>query len=88
MTITLDLAPEDEAQLKGIAARQGRQADVVAYSLFTAALAQAKEGGGEITAGRAGPGRAVAEWDAEFRAKYSIPADLEPLSEEELNSLP
>lgn len=95
MTITLNLAPEDEAQLNGIAARQGRNADKVAYSLFTAALAQAagergetatdQYGLGESLAGRTRP---VAVWDAEFRAKYSIPSDLEPLSEEELNALP
>ena len=41
MTITLDLAPEDEAQLTVIAARQGQNADAAAHALFTAALAQA-----------------------------------------------
>jgi len=37
---------------------------------------------------RAGRARPLAEWDAEFRAKYNIPANLEPLSEEELNAFP
>ena len=41
MTITLDLAPEDEAELNVIAARQGQNADAAAHALFTAALAQA-----------------------------------------------
>ncbi len=43
MTITLDLAPEDEAQLNVIAARQGRNADATAHALFTDALAQAAQ---------------------------------------------
>ena len=41
MTITLHLAPEDEAQLNVIAARQGKNADATAHALFTDALTQA-----------------------------------------------
>ncbi len=40
MTITLNLAPEDEAQFNNIAAQQGKNADTLAYDLFTSALAQ------------------------------------------------
>ena len=43
------------------------------------------EGLADSHAGRVTP---LAEWDAKFRARHSIPANLEPLSEEELNSLP
>ena len=39
MTITLNLALEDEAELNSIAARQGQNADTLAYDLFAAALA-------------------------------------------------
>lgn len=39
MTITLNLAPEVEAQLNGVAARQGQEADRVACSIFAAGLA-------------------------------------------------
>lgn len=42
MTITLDLAPEDEAQLNVIASQQGQNADAVAYKIFAAALAESK----------------------------------------------
>ena len=43
MTITLHLAPEDEAQLNVIAARRGQNTDATAHALFTAALAQAAQ---------------------------------------------
>ena len=81
MTITLDLAPEDEAQLHVIAARQGQNADTVAYDLFAAALANFRR-----TEVVERPGSA-AGWSAEFRAKYHIPADAQPLSDEELQAL-
>ncbi len=42
MTITLNLAPEDEAQLNDIAAEKGQNADTVAYNLFATALANFK----------------------------------------------
>lgn len=42
MTITLNLAPEDEAQLNIIASQQGQNADTLAYDLFAAALAEFK----------------------------------------------
>ena len=42
MTITLHLAPEDEAQLNIIAAQKGQNADTFAYTLFAAALAEFK----------------------------------------------
>ena len=84
MTITLNLAPEDEAQLHGVAARQGQDADQVAYSIFRAGLAQAV-GGSEETETADAQTRPV--WSAEFRAKYNIPADREPLSDEEMRAL-
>ncbi len=79
MTITLNLAPEDEAQLNDIAAQKGQNADTLAYDLFTAALA----GYCAPTAGQPHP---ATEWSAEFRAKYNIPADAQPLSDEELRA--
>ncbi len=42
MTITFNLAPEDEAQLNVIAAQQGQQADTAAYTIFAAALAESR----------------------------------------------
>jgi len=80
MTITLNLAPKDEAQLNVIAAQQGQNADTVAYDLFAAALA----GYRAPSASRSHP---AIEWSAEFRAKYHIPADAQPLSDEELRAL-
>lgn len=76
MTITLNLAPEDEAQLNVIAARQGQNADTVAYDLFTAALA----GYRTPSASQSPP---ATEWSAEFRAKYNISADAQPLSDDD-----
>jgi hypothetical protein len=40
MTITLNLAPEGDAELNYIAAQKGQDADTVAYNLFTAELAK------------------------------------------------
>ncbi len=80
MTITLNLAPEDEAELNVIAAQKGQNADTVAYDLFAAALA----GYRVPSASRPQP---ATEWSAEFRAKYHIPADAQPLSDEELRAL-
>ena len=80
MTITLHLAPEDEAELNEIAARQGQDADTLAYDLFAAALA----GYRNPSAGRF---QQATEWSAEFRAKYHIPVDAQPLSDEELQAL-
>ncbi len=42
MTITLNLAPEEEAQLNIIASQQGQNADAVAHKIFAAALAESK----------------------------------------------
>ncbi|MGI4789048.1 MAG: hypothetical protein ACRYFS_09385 [Janthinobacterium lividum] len=81
MTITLDLAPEEEAQLNVIAARQGQNADTVAYELFASALASSRK-----MAALSQP-QPAGEWTAEFRAKYHIPADAQPLSDEELQAL-
>lgn len=40
MTITLILAPEDEAKLNEFAAQKGQNADTLANDLFTSALAE------------------------------------------------
>ena len=94
MTITLDLAPATEALLSDLADREGQDRRMVAASLLAAALERAAhereveavlEGLADSHACRVTP---LAEWDAKFRARHSIPANLEPLSEEELNSLP
>ena len=94
MTITLDLAPASEALLTDIAEQDGQDKTEIASLLLAAALEQAAHerdvqailaGLEDSLAGRARP---VAEWDAEFRARYNIPTNLEPLSEEELNALP
>lgn len=94
MTITLDLAPATEALLSDLAEQDGQDKKTVASSLLAAALEHAAHER-EVKAvlrgmedSRAGRARPLAEWDAEFRAKYKIPANLEPLSEEELNALP
>ncbi len=42
MTITLNLAPEDEAHLNSTAAQQGKNAVAVAYTIFAAALAESQ----------------------------------------------
>ena len=44
MTITLTLAPEDEAKLNEFAAQKGQNADMAAYDLFTSALAEYRAG--------------------------------------------
>lgn len=94
MTITLDLAPATAALLSDLAEQDGQDKKTVASSLLSAALEHAAHER-EVKAAlrgmedsRAGRARPLAEWDAEFRAKYNIPANLEPLSEEELNALP
>ena len=95
MTITLNLPPQDEAQLNEIAAQEGQNADMIAYSLFSAALARKarerekvveaiREGLEDSLAGRV---TSLAEWDAKFRAKYNIPADVEAMSDEEARTL-
>lgn len=77
MTITLTLAPEDEAELNVIAVRKGQNADMLASDLFAAALAQFRQ------TAETGRSLSVTEWSAEFRTKYNIPADAQPLSDED-----
>ena len=84
MTITLDLAPEDTERLNGIVAKNGGDAEAAARSLFKKALADAADAHDFALEGRSMP---AAEWDAEFRAKYNIPLDMQPLTEEELRAL-
>ena len=80
MTITLDLAPEDTERLNGIAAKNGDDAEAAARSLFKKALADAAGAHDFALEGRSMP---AAGWDAEFRAKYNISADAQPLSDED-----
>ena len=78
MTITLNLPAKDEAKLSDIAAREGQPVDTLASEVFAAWLA-----------GYPAPaaGSPPSEWSAEFRAKYNIPADMQPLTEEELRAM-
>ena len=94
MAITLELTPAAEALLSDLAEQDGQDKKTVASSLLAAALEHAAHER-EVKAvlcgmedSRAGRARPLAEWDAEFRAKYNIPANLEPLSEEELSAFP
>ncbi len=52
MTITLNLTPEDEAQLHSIAAQQDQSADTVACTILTAALADSKARQQSLTNGQ------------------------------------
>ncbi len=93
MAITLGLAPASEVLPSDLADRDGQDKKTVAASLLAAALervAHEREVGAVLRGmedSRAGRLRPLAEWDAKFRARYNIPANLEPLSEEELNAL-
>lgn len=84
MTITLDLAPEDTERLYGIAAKNGDDAEAAARSLFKKALADAADAHDFALEGQSGP---VSEWDADFRAKYNISPNMQPLTEEELKAI-
>ena len=94
MTITLDLAPTSEALLSDLAEQDGQDKTEIASSLLAAALEQAAHereveavlgGLDDSFAGRVTP---LAEWDAKFRAKYNIQADVEPMTHEEAQALP
>ena len=84
MTITLDLAPQEAARLEIIASRNGSDADSAAYSLLVEALAHTAETGEFAAESRSRP---ATVWSAEFRAKYNIAAEAQPLTEEELRAL-
>lgn len=84
MTITLDLAPEEAAKLETIATKNGRDTDSEAYSLLAEALAQNAEMDEIAVKSHSQP---PTVWSAEFRAKYNIPADAQPLTEEELKAM-
>lgn len=81
MTIMIELAPEEEARLHQKAVREGLNAEAVAYNVLVQALeweaqdrAEAVEG---IKRGLAdfeqGRFRRFSEFEAEQRAKYSLP---------------
>ena len=83
MTITINLAPEEEAKLHQKAAREGQSAEAIAHDALIEALewdaqdrAEAVEG---IKRGLAdfeqGRFRRFSEFEAEQRAKYSLPND-------------
>ncbi len=91
MTITLELAPASEARLTDMADQEGQDKTKIAARLLAEALENAayerdvqaiSEGLEDSLAGRVTP---LAEWDAKFRARHNIPADVsvEPMSHEE-----
>lgn len=82
MTITINLAPEEEARLRQKASREGQEAETVAHTVLVQALeweaqdrAEAVEGIKRgIEAFDQGRYRRFSEFEAEQRAKYSLPA--------------
>ena len=91
MTLTIQLPPEAETQLRRHAAREGLEEETVAVGMLTEALERAaavegiRQGLADSAAGRVTP---LAEWDARFRAKHNIPWDVAPLSDVEAEALP
>jgi predicted transcriptional regulator len=82
MTITINLAPEEEAKLHQKAMRDGSNVNVVAHDVLVQALdwetqdyIEAVEGIKQgIKAFEQGRFRRFSEFEAEQRAKYSLPA--------------
>ena len=91
MTLTINLPPEAETQLRERAAREGRNEVKTVALMLTEALDRAaavegiRQGLADSAAGRVTP---LAEWDAKFRAKHSTPPDIVPLSDAEAEALP
>jgi len=96
MSITLDLMPEVEAQLRERAAREGLPPEVLASCVLGEALraeaierAEAVEGVRRgLEDSRVGRLTPLKEWDARMRARHGIPADAIPLRDEEAVQLP
>jgi predicted transcriptional regulator len=82
MTITINLAPDEEAKLHQKVVRDGLDAEAIAYNALVQALewdtqdrVEAVEGIQRgIEAFEQGRFRRFSEFEAEQRAKYSLPA--------------
>ena len=96
MTITIDLAPELETQLRERAAREGQDIEAIAAAALAEALSlEAGERSKAVEAvrrgledGAAGRVTSLREWDARMRAKHVIPSDVEPLTDTEAATFP
>jgi hypothetical protein len=83
MAITIDLAPEEEAQLRHKAAREGQQTEAVARAVIVRALAWDAQDRAEAIEGiqqglvafEQGHCRRFSEFEAEQRLKYNLPND-------------
>ncbi len=93
MTITLDLAPTSEELLSDLAGPNGQHKKEIASSLLAEALERAAHereveavlvGLEDSKAGRLTP---LADWEAKFRAKHNIRADVEPMTDQEAQAL-
>ena len=81
MTITINLAPEEEAKLHQKAVREGLDAEAVAHDVLVQALEWDAQDRAEAVAGiqrgmedfERGRFRRFSEFEAEQRAKYSLP---------------
>lgn len=81
MTITINLAPEVEAQLRDAAAQEGQDAEAVAATLLAETLAWKAQERAEAIAGiqrgldaaAAGRVRPLGEFIAEERARLNLP---------------
>ena len=83
MTITITLAPEEEAQLRRKAVREGRETETVAHAVLVQALEWEAQDRAEAVAGilrgvdafEQGRYRRFSEFEAEQRAKYNLTSD-------------
>ena len=81
MTITINLAPEEEARLHQKAVREGLNAEALAHDVLVQALEWDAQDRAEAVAGiergledfAQGRFRRFSEFEAEQRAKYSLP---------------
>lgn len=81
MTITINLAPEEEAKLHQKAVREGLNAEAVAHDVLVQALEWEAQDRAEAVAGiqrgledfEQGRFRRFSKFEAEQRAKYSLP---------------
>ncbi len=81
MVLTIHLAPEEEAELHQTAMREGLNAEAVAHDMLVQALAWQAQDRAEAIAGiqrgledfEQGRFRRFSEFEAEQRAKYSLP---------------
>lgn len=81
MTITINLAPEEEAKLHDKAVREGLNAEAVAHDALVQALKWDVQDRAEAVAGiqrgmedfEQGRFRRFSEFEAEQRAKYPLP---------------